>query len=54
MNIQRQSLFLQLSNDYKKRDALVFTTDNKKKLDKAIRKQQEKIRETEIKIEEKE
>ena len=51
--VERQSLFLQLSNDYKKRDALVFTTDNKKKLDKAIRKQQEKIRETEIKIEEK-
>lgn len=50
--VERQSLFLQLSNDYKKRDALVFTTDNKKKLDKAIRKQQEKIRETEIKIEE--
>ncbi|MDO4506309.1 MAG: hypothetical protein Q4B64_05125 [Spirochaetales bacterium] len=50
--VERQSLFLQLSKDYKNRDSLVLTTDSKKKLDKAIRKQQEKIRETELKIEE--
>ncbi|WP_407400365.1 hypothetical protein [Treponema sp.] len=50
--VDRQSLFLQLSRDYRKRDSLVLTTDNKKKLARAIKAQQKVIRETEIKIEE--
>lgn len=49
--VERQSLFLQLSKEYKKRDSLVLTTDNKKKLDKAIRNQQKVIKEIEEKIE---
>nr|WP_318711078.1 hypothetical protein [uncultured Treponema sp.] len=50
--VERQSLFLQLSKDYRKRDSLVLTTVSRKKLEKAIKKQLETIRETELKIEE--
>lgn len=50
--VERQSLFLQLSKEYKKRDSLVLTTSSKKKLEKAIKKQQAVIKEIEDKIEE--
>lgn len=50
--VERQALFLKLLGDYKKRDSLVLFIDNKKKLEKAIKKQQLVIDETEKKIEE--
>ncbi len=48
----RISLFLQLSKECKVRDSLVLTTSNPKKLEREIKKQMEKIRDIEIKIDE--
>lgn len=48
----RLSLFLQLSKEYKARDALVLTTVKPKALEKAIKAEMEKIREIEKKIDE--
>lgn len=50
--VERQSLFLQLSKENKKRDSLVLTTSSEKKLKKAIAEQQKKIKEVEDKIDE--
>lgn len=50
--VERQSLFLQLSKENKKRDSLVLTTSSEKKLKKAIAGQQKKIKEVEDKIDE--
>lgn len=50
LQTERISLFLQLSKEYKTRDSLVLSTNNPRKLEKEIRKQMEKIRDIEIKI----
>ncbi|MBB5225726.1 hypothetical protein DYE50_07525 [Treponema ruminis] len=52
LQTQRISLFLQLSKEYKSRDSLVLSTYSPKKLEKEIKKQMEKIRDIEIKINE--
>lgn len=52
LQTERLSLFLQLSKEYKARDSLVLTTQKPKALQKAIKKQMEKIRDIEIKIDE--
>lgn len=52
LQISRISLFLQLSKEYKARDSLVLTTASPRKLEKEIKKQMEKIRDIEIKIDE--
>lgn len=48
--VERQSLFLQLSKEYKKRDSLVLTIEKENKLRKAIDAQNKLIRETESKL----
>lgn len=50
LQTERISLFLQLSKEYKTRDSLVLSTNSPRKLEKEIRKQMEKIRDIEIKI----
>ena len=50
LQTERISLFLQLSKEYKTRDSLVLSTSSPRKLEKEIRKQMEKIRDIEIKI----
>lgn len=50
--VERQSLFLQLSKEWKVRDSLVLTYTSEKKLRKAISEQQKKIKEIEDKIDE--
>lgn len=50
LQTERISLFLQLSKEYKTRDSLVLSTNSPRKLEKGIRKQMEKIRDIEIKI----
>lgn len=48
--VERQSLFLQLSKEYKKRDSLVLTIEKENKLRKAIDAQNKLIREMESKL----
>ena len=50
LQTERISLFLQLSKEYKARDSLVLSTNSPRKLEKEIKKQMEKIRDIEIKI----
>ena len=52
LQTERLSLFLQLSKEYKTRDSLLLTVEKPKALQKAIKKQMEKIRDIEIKIDE--
>lgn len=52
LQTERLSLFLQLSKENQARDALVLTTDSKKKLQKLIKEENEKISEIEDKIRE--
>lgn len=52
LQTERISLFLQLSKENQSRDALVLTTENRRKFEKSIKEENEKIKEIEDKIKE--